>query len=125
MTLFCVRRGLQRLLKNLNNEGKEGTEKNVDAESDRENDFCKNLDKNGNCCIMDCNGKSEGDIKKLYASIEGEVFFGKKRGAGKRGENEPNVEKWGVCGGEEMFDAHSSVNFLWAVQFKKAAEEIL
>lgn len=22
-----------------------------------ERDFCKNLDKSGNCCIIDCNGK--------------------------------------------------------------------
>ena len=95
MTLFCVRRGLQRLLKNFNTEGKEGTEKNVDAESDRENDFCKNLDKNGNCCIMDCNGKSEGNIKKLYVSIEGEVFFGKKK-ALENGERANRMLKNGV-----------------------------
>ena len=85
MTLFCVRRGLQRLLKNFNTEGKEGIEKNVDAESDRENDFCKNLDKNGNCCIMDCNGKSEGDTKMLYASIEGGRLFREEKRRWKTG----------------------------------------
>lgn len=31
--------------------------KDKECGKEGERDFCKNLDKSGNCCIIDCNGK--------------------------------------------------------------------